>query len=99
MFSFRKLGPSLYSLIVEKTLRDKLGAAGLNCEVILGEGDFRFSWVAILCDKVTGVTGQHYVIYLTLSTFGHIYRFADISKMIGERFTCIFCRLFRFVYD
>ncbi len=40
------------------------------------------SWVAILCDQIASIAGEHNVIHLTLSTFCNVYHFADVSKMI-----------------
>ena len=99
MLCFCEFRTSLYALVVKKTLMNKLCTACLDCEVILCESNLRLSRVAILRHKVAGIAGQHYVIYLTFSTFRHIYRFADVGKMIRDQFSGIFSRFFCLFYD
>ena len=84
---------------MEQSLMDKLSTACLDCKIVLCKGNFRFPRVAILCDKITGITCQHHVIYLAFSAFWHWYRFADAGKMIGYIFTGIFSGFLRFFND
>lgn len=68
MLGFGKFGAGLDSFIIEYSLMHKFGSAGLHCEIILCECYFRFARVAILRHKIASVSGEHHIIYLTLST-------------------------------
>ena len=45
--------------------------------------------ISVLCDKIAGITRQHIIIYLALSTFAQVYHFANVGKMIGYFLTSI----------
>ncbi len=68
MLGVCEFGTGLHSLIIKKSLMDKLSAPGLYCKIVLSESDFRLARVAILRHKIASVAGEHNVIYLTLST-------------------------------
>ncbi len=87
MLGFRKFRTRLNTLIIKETLMDYLCSACLDREVILCKRYLWFTRVAILRHKIAGIACQHYVIYLTLPTFAYLYHFADVSKMISNRFT------------
>ena len=59
--------------------------------------DLFFLWVAVLGYEITGVPGKHYVVYFFARTLGHRYRFVDVNKMIGNRFTSGFAAFFSFI--
>ncbi len=69
---------------------NKFRAACLYGEVVLCKSDFGFARVAILRYQITGIARKHYVIYLSLSTFGKTYHFPGVGKMIGNFFSGIF---------
>lgn len=84
MLGFGKFSPSLNAFKIKKPLLNKFGAAGLNGKIVLSKCYFRLTRVAVLGHKIAGVTSQHYVIYLALSSGAKSNHFADISKMVGD---------------
>ena len=50
----------------------------------LGNSSTIFARVAVLDDEVVAVAGKHKIIYNLFRSFGHLYRFADVGKMIGS---------------
>ena len=49
-----------------------------------------------MSDKVAGVTGEHVVIYITLTSFSESDHFADVRKMIINNHFCLFTSNFSF---
>lgn len=84
MLGFCELGTSLNALIIKKALMYKFGTSCLNCKIVLSKSYLCFSRIAILSYKITGISRQHNIIYLSFSTFGQINHFADVSKMIRQ---------------
>ena len=62
-----------------------LGIHGLNGEVCWGFGDFFLPRVAVLSNKIAGVSGQFAILDIFLCNTGLFY-FADVSK-IGQNIT------------
>jgi hypothetical protein len=48
------------------------------------ESNFQLAAIAVLGYQVAGIAREKDVIYLFFSAFRHRYRFADVSKMIGN---------------
>jgi hypothetical protein len=63
---------------------DQLLLAGLAGEVALGEGDGFLAGITIHRYQIAGVTGQHEVLYLTLTSFADPDHFRDATKMIAN---------------
>lgn|GEM_PF-2307557 len=61
----------------------------------LGEGDFLLPGISVLGDQVAGVAGEQDVRDFLFGAFGHLDRFVDVDKMIGNgmtrEFACGFC--------
>lgn len=55
MFGFCEFGASLYTFVIKKSLMDELGAACLNCEIVLSKSNFWLSRVAILRYKIASI--------------------------------------------
>ena len=93
---FLQFSTRFYALHFQQSLLDEFGAAGLYREIGLGKGNLRFSWVSILGYKIASVTGEHNVIYLTLSAFPCNYHLIDVNKMIADFLPNILARFFCF---
>lgn len=99
MFCLGKFGTGPYSFMVEKSLMHKLSTTCLDGKVVLGKCNFSLAWVAILRHKIACISCKHYVINLTFSSFGQVYHFADVGKMISNLFSCICGGFFCFFND
>ena len=67
---------------LEEALLDELGAAGLDREVGLSEGDLLLGGIAVLGDEVAPVAGEHDVGDLTLAAGAEFNHFVDVNKMV-----------------
>lgn len=82
MLCFGEFGTSLYTLKIKEPLMNDFGSAGLHCKVVLSKGYLGLTRVAILRNKIAGITRQHDIIYLTHSARAKGDHFADVSKMV-----------------
>ena len=57
--------------------------AGLDGEIFLGKGDFRFPRVSILGDQVAGKTGKVEIGHFAGAPFAEADHFAGAGKMMG----------------
>lgn len=103
-FTVRRYG-KLFFLVFQHLLflarQTSFNLSNILCwrKVLRNDASFReHSWVSILRHEVTGVARKHHIINIFFCSFGHWYRFADVSKMIVNRLSGIITRLFRFVY-
>lgn len=87
LFRFAEFFARCHTLRLQQALLDYLGSPGLDCEIGLGEGDLLLSRIAILRDEIAGVSGQHDVVDLSLTTQTEIDHFPDVGKMVTEFMT------------
>lgn len=66
---FDQLGPGLDTFCLEYPLFDEFGAAGLDREIGLGEGDGFLAGIAVLRHQVAGVAGEEDVVDFVLRPF------------------------------
>lgn len=65
---------------------------GFDRKVCLPESDDLFTWIAVLHDEITGISGKHIVSNIFVRAFWHIYRFADLGKMFVDNKTAVLTR-------
>ena len=68
-------------------------------KISLSERDLRLARVAILSNKITGITCQHDIIYLPFCTRAQFYHFVDANKMVFYILSYICTSFFRFIDD
>ena len=98
-FCLLQFGSCFNSLNFQKSLLYQFCTTSLNSKISLCKSNLRLSWVTILCDQIASIAGEHNVIHFSLGTFCDVYHFADVSKMIRNRLSCISTCLFGFVND
>ncbi len=83
------------SLNFQKSLLYQFCTTSLNSKISLCKSNLRLSWVAILCDQIASITGEHDVVYLSKRTTTHLNLFIDVNKMVyyilSYISTCFFC--------
>ncbi len=52
-------------------------------KISLCKSNLRLSWVAILCNQIASITGEHDVVYLSKRTTTHLNLFIDVNKMVN----------------